>query len=1060
MNVKSAKFYFSDKTIETEIIKDSYTSTEILHNNLQGADGTCSFKVPFSIELSNQIQSEIGGSKIKVEIKGTDGKNINTYYIKDSVTIEKTQKGQPISISAICPSFFLDVDLPRNIVIIDKTVGEIITKVLNEIEFTDYSSIYIPTKISYFEANEGDSAKSIINELLYEYGYVTYFDADGLFRVRNLFDNLPENTDDISQTLDGTNLREKVTIKAKEKEADYVSATYSKLEYFQNTLIFSDTQNADDDNQCVIEIEPGYYLFESSEEKESSKRSKKINYLDYDSTLGEVRYASEIYPDVIFPSKLEYELTRFDEKGNDLIDQASLWAYNPTSEILKITKLDIYGNAYISTASETVVSSTGTKAKEIELDYVYDRSKAEEFAVNLANYYRWCNFEITAKSYDDYELGSYVKVTDYGIGTYYGRIIQKKRTLKNNCIEYQIETITDYTPAEIDKTTSNRKGTNAAGAVRGEKGATGEKGEPMYSAGLYCYIEQENYTFEIDDLGQVEEDETYIPIYVMADNLQLPYTLGTIEQPKGLTIVPYYNDDGQTLGIYVKSTIDYKLQNGSVKIPIVFNEIEGAYVYGDGSKKYGFGNGSEAYGYYDFVDGSTYDYTVTFSWDTGYYGIYRGAKSSVDGFLSPDTNTAFHRGDWFTWNGTEEATATYNGVEVTFKPTGVYRWNNHGYWEEDDNWTHLVAATSDVVSVNKSMQETNSKKLDELLKNLANNSYYLDYLNNSALPELMAKNDELQTELSTNADYIKKLTGITYNPETGTYYDNKINTVFTNSLATNSVYTDKLVANEAFVNSLVSEQILSKWITADTGYFNTLVANNGFFNSLIAASVATETITAAQGWFKTIAADTAFLNKLIVEKIVADEIYAVSIKATNDLYAGKIHGKYDVTTDSDGKSTATENSNNVQITADVGTVSSETGYSGPANFWNLDTGEFRIGNSKAENLESATYVRYDPSANDGLGGLYAQFATLIIKSIGNVVIGCLFVKKNGDVDNDSLLVVNPNSSAETTTGAPAKTVLVKGDICVYGKSYGDTDNKNYVLSKLTSDDFDEIFSIA
>lgn len=453
MNVKSAKFYFLEKTIETEIIKDSYTSTEILHNNLQGADGTCSFKVPFLVELSNQIQAEIGGNKIKVEIKDTDGSNINTYYIKDSVTIEKTQKGQPISISAICPSFFLDEDLPRNIIMVGKTVGEIVVQILTEISFTDYSSVYIPNKISCFTASEGDSAKSILNELLYEYGYVMYFDADGLFKVRSLFDNLPEDKASITQVLDGSSLREKITINAKEKDADYVSATYSKLEYFKDTLIFSDTQNADDDNKCLIEIQPDYYLFESSDEKESSNRSTpKINYCDYDSTLGEVFYVSSITPDVIFDDGLDYAISRFDDDGNDLVSQASLWAYNDTEESLYVRKLDIYGNAYISTASETVVSSAGTKVKEIDLEYVYDKATAETFAVNLANYYRWCNFEITAKSYEDYEIGSYLKIEDYGIGTYYGRVIQKKRTLKNGCIEYKIETIADYTPAEIDKT--------------------------------------------------------------------------------------------------------------------------------------------------------------------------------------------------------------------------------------------------------------------------------------------------------------------------------------------------------------------------------------------------------------------------------------------------------------------------------------------------------------------------------------------------------------------------------------------------------------------------------
>lgn len=502
--IKSAKFYFTSKTFSSEIIKDTYTSTEVLHNDLKGADGTCSFKVPFSIELSNLIQSEIGTNKIKIEIKDENENNVNTYYVKDSITIEKTQKGQPISISAVSPSFFLDETLPRSIVMIGKSIGEIITQIFKEISFSDYNLISVSEVLTYFVANEGDTAKTIINELLFEYGYVMYFDENGLFAFKSLFADLPSDTNTITQIINGNNAREKISITAKEKEADYVSATYSKIEYKENALIFSDTQNADGSNKCLIEVPSEYYLFESSDEKTSATRTEpKINYLDYDSTLGEVKYVSEITSDVLFDSGLTYSLTRFDENGNDLINQASLWAYNPTNASLYVRKLDIYGNAYIATASETVVSSSGKKIKEIDLSYIYDKTAAENFVVNLANYYRFCNFEITAKSFYDFDLGSYVKITDYGIGTYYGRIIQKKRTLKNDCIEYKIETISDYTPSEIEKSSSTRKNVNGAGAIKGDKGDKGEQGDKGADGKNGGY---QDYLFAVGDFDLSDEE--------------------------------------------------------------------------------------------------------------------------------------------------------------------------------------------------------------------------------------------------------------------------------------------------------------------------------------------------------------------------------------------------------------------------------------------------------------------------------------------------------------------------------------------------------------------------
>lgn len=561
--IKSAKFYFSSKIFSSEIIKDTYTSTEILHNDLKGADDTCSFKVPFSVELSNLIQSEIGSNKIKIEIKDENENNVNTYYVKDSITIEKTQKGQPISISAVSPSFFLDATLPRSIVMIGKSIGEIITQIFTEISFSDYNTISISETLTYFVANEDDNAKTIINELLYEYGYVLYFDENGLFAVKNLFSDLPSDTT-ITQIINGNNAREKISITVKEKEADYVSASYSKIEYKENALIFSDTQNADSSNKCLIEIASGYYLFESSDEKTSSSRTEpKINYLDYDSTLGEVKYVSAITSDVLFDNGLTYSLKRTDEDGNDLINQASLWAYNPTNASLYVRKLDIYGNAYIATARETVVSSSGTKIKEIDLSYIYDKTSAEKFAVNLANYYRFCNFEITAKSFYDFDLGSYVKVTDYGIGTYYGRVIQKKRTLKNDCIEYKIETISDYTPAEIEKTSSTRNNTNAAGAIKGDKGEKGDTGEKGADGKDYRYtldISPEAQSVSVDEDNNLLLDEIEISAYfydketLITDNITYKAIIETDKQYE----VGTWNNNVLTLATsYLKNDVLY-----------------------------------------------------------------------------------------------------------------------------------------------------------------------------------------------------------------------------------------------------------------------------------------------------------------------------------------------------------------------------------------------------------------------------------------------------------------------------------------------------------------------
>jgi hypothetical protein len=813
MTVNKVRFSFPNGEVkESPIVIDSYSSQEIFHNNLKAADGSCNFKIPFDVDISNLFQSEINLGKVKVEIQDAEGHNINTYYCKDSVQIEKTQKNQPLSIQAVSPSFFLDETLKRNVVIIGNTVGLVIRKLLAEIEFTNIGTIDIPYVLNVFTAEEGKALKDIINTLLYEYGYVSYFDENGNFNTRPLFDDLPQDVTGITQTFDGTNSREKIVIKAKPHEADYVAANYEKVDYFQDTLLFSDTQNADNNNKCLIEIQPYYCIFESTDERNkriAQNETSKENFLDYDSTLGGVRYVSGIRADVIFDDGMEYTLSRFDNYGGDLIDQACLKAYNPTAASLYCRKLDIYGDAWIATESNTVVSSTGTKSKEVTLQYVHDKSVAERFALNVANYYRYANFDITVKSYDDYELGSCVKVTDYGIGTYYGRIVSKKRTLKNDCIEYQIETLTDYIPAVIEKSKNKRNGTNAAGVIRGEKGDKGDPG--TNSESIFVYLEQSSTNFCIDNDGKVEGITVEIPAHVICDGEEFPFKIGELEQKPGLNIEEYYKSNGEH-GIRISTIENYLLENGSFDVPIIYTTVKEIHIFGDKGIDEAYGNEDDrlAYGTFIFDDESVTTYNLVFTYATARLALYRGAKNTISGFLTPGTTVNLHRGDWFTWTG-QDTSETYNGVPVSFVTARVYKWNGN-YWVLDDDPEHQIVALSDVISVTQDQLVQNNTEITQLLTRLTNAETFYQGLND---------NDDFVRLLAANQGFFNTLVA---------------NTAYIDSITSSEDFTDKLVANNAFVQKL----------TTDSAFISYLVAQQAFIEAIFAKTVS----ISSNGWIQ------------------------------------------------------------------------------------------------------------------------------------------------------------------------------------------------------------------
>ena len=437
-------FYFNDgtqtKTVPSEIIKDGFTLTEVYHNNLKPADGNLSFKIPFNTEVSNYLKTYIN-SDVKVQIK-EGSENLYTGYLKKSVDFEKSQRNQPIALSVVNPSYFLDTTTTKSVALLNKSVSEIIRTLLAMAEFTEIgTTLAISDTLSYFALSEGANIKETISELCFEYGYTFYFDKEGLFQIYPLFSDIPEKLDSVKQKFDGSNIREKLKIKAKEHEADFVEANYNKVDFITDTKLFEDTQNADDDNKCLIEVEAKSYVF--GEEK---------NNLNYDNTNGDVLYVKSITPKLKYDNGLTMSVSRFDEDGNDLLTSARMVCKNTTDKSLYIRQLEIYGDAYICTSYNSVVSSTGTKKNSVDLKYIYSEEKATEFALNLANYYRYSNFTIQLKSHENYRLGSFVSVEDYGTGKFYGRIIKKESKLTEKSYSYTIETIGDYEPAKIENT--------------------------------------------------------------------------------------------------------------------------------------------------------------------------------------------------------------------------------------------------------------------------------------------------------------------------------------------------------------------------------------------------------------------------------------------------------------------------------------------------------------------------------------------------------------------------------------------------------------------------------
>lgn len=115
----------------------------------------------------------------------------------------------------------------------------------------------------------------------------------------------------------------------------------------------------------------------------------------------------------------------------------------------------------------------------------------------------------------------------------------------------------------------------------------------------------------------------------------------------------------------------------------------------------------------------------------------------------------------------------------------------------------------------------------------------------------------------------------------------------------------------------------------------------------------------------------------------------------------------------------------------LGKVSGNGIASDSDNYWNLETGEFRIGNSITyEDTETgepkstnASYLHFKEFSGDGVKGIAIAISRFVITSIASIIKGVFHVKTNS---GESFFSVNPEESEQDSV--PARTVSIAGDL--------------------------------
>lgn len=793
------KFTFSDNTvIITDFILDNslLKLTECYHSNLKSVDDSLTVKIPFNETLCDKLKADIS-KNIKAQLRADDGSNIFTGYARKTLSFSKTQRNQPFSLEVVPPSFLLDIDYSGTAIHIDNTtISNVIITLIGLTSFsgTINTSKMQDEKMLIFTLSDGDNIKSVLEELLFEYGYIYTFDNNGNFIVKPLFCEVPS---EITQHFDGANCLNQISQTVKEDSCSQVSVSWIKFEKHNDVLIFEDTTGADTTNSANIEIEKGaYYLGEEH------------NYLEYDSKFQDIAWIISAKPVIEYDDKSNI-ISTFENLGT----KADLKIYNGSTGTRKITKLQITGTGYfeIATNQNKAGDTNGTR-KEITAKYIQSDGYATNLAKALRNYYNYANFSISLQSKEKFEIGTYCDVSDYGIGTIKCRIIKRVWNIHCNTYEYTLESITEYDPTETVTTTSTSKSKNDNGeTLRGSVIELNKKVGELGVNTITCTADRTSAVIELDADGKTTiAQDIPVTIKLQQSNRELEFFWGGVALPDGWT----YSTTEKTITFHIGEGV--KVRGGQILIPVQYRlrteyQDENGEIYEDENGIPYFCAEPEIYDQWKIY--------LTYYGTNG--GVYLGMFTSLS-----EIPTNGNYGDWFTWGGNDtESAISYDGKFIQSRVYTYVGDTKDWQWEADYNALHGQAALSDVLSIANADLKNNNSTAWEYLNHLTANDVYTDLIiANSAFIEKLATKIISVKEIATigNVDNaLIQLVGsenvsghtiiaggkikadlidVAKIKATSGFFDN----VTTNGVTANNITTNGMVANNATINGAVT----------------------------------------------------------------------------------------------------------------------------------------------------------------------------------------------------------------------------------------------------------------
>lgn len=372
-----------------------------------------------------------------------------------------------IEISMLDYSFYLEKKLPSSFVYKDyqvfnpsNTSTSFVHQMLYFAGFTD-SDIQTTTTYSnnlqYVEGEKGkDEIVDILDDILYEYGFVFHFNELGKFEIINL----APDTLDVTNSFDYTNIIQPLTVNKKEEDNEGAKVLWKRTAEYQDVLLYRGIKDPEEPKTIPYGL---YYPTEGNEKEVKQNLKPVIDGLDDPELLQSYNH------------NLDYQV----ENSAIIVDKENYW--NKKAQILfhntssstdyNLEWFDIRGDVeVISEKNETTKKNivNTNYIEEYESKFIFNEIDAKRLANILASRFQYNIFSYSFKSQDDVNVGTIANLIDNksGVNTTV-RITKKTVNDKNNIIEYEAEGLTSYADQPVEEVI-NEPGNDSYDHIRDE----------------------------------------------------------------------------------------------------------------------------------------------------------------------------------------------------------------------------------------------------------------------------------------------------------------------------------------------------------------------------------------------------------------------------------------------------------------------------------------------------------------------------------------------------------------------------------------------------------------